>query len=119
MIKKIILSNKEFTIHSSALTSFKYKEFTGRELLTDLQSLQALDKLKTDKVLTVTDDLLDKLLKITYVMVEEADKNQVSSYEDFLKSLETLFNDSDWMADVIEVAINPISGGTKTISPQK
>lgn len=119
MIKRIIISGKEFTIHSSALTSFKYKEFTGRELLSDLKSLEKLQNIKNDKVLNVTDDLIGKLLSITYVMVQEADKNQAANYEDFLRSLDTLFDDSDWMADVIETAINPISGGNKAIPPQK
>ena len=119
MIKKIKINEKEFTIHSSALTSFKYKEMTGRELLTDIQSMQKMDKVDKNNALQITDDLLDKLLKITYVMIEEQDPTQVDGYESFLKSLDTLFDDDQWMSDVIETAIHPISGGNKTIPPQK
>ena len=48
---------------------------------------------------------------MAYVMIEEADKTQVTSYDDFLKGIETLYSDITWINDVIELATSPLSGG--------
>ena len=38
--KTIKISNQEYVIKSSAYTMFAYKDFTGRDLLNDVQSLK-------------------------------------------------------------------------------
>lgn len=116
-MKKIInLGGKEYTMQSSALTQFKYRDMTGRKLMQDIDSIKEL-KAKSDDTLNVLDDLLEILLQITYVMIVESDASQVGSFEDFLKNIDILFDDVDWVEDVIELALTPISGGNKT-NPQ-
>jgi len=110
MRKIIKIGGKEYTIKSSAYTQFKYKNDTGRKFLNDLQNIaQIVDKsqaIQIDKF----DDLTDILLRIAFVMIEEADKTQVTSFEDFLKSIDGLFDDVEWINEVVEVATSPLSG---------
>lgn len=116
-MKKIInLGGKTYTMQSSALTQFKYRDMTGRKLMQDIDSIKEL-KANKDDTLNILDDFLEILLQITYVMIVESDASQVGSFEDFLKNTETLFDSMDWVNDVIELALTPISGGNKA-NPQ-
>lgn len=119
MQKVITISNQKYTIKSSAWTQFKYKNDTGRNLLSDLQALQKKIEGKSESELIASlDDMLGVLMRITYNLIEEAGDDKVKSYEDFLKNVDDLFSDTQWLIDTLEVAIAPLSGGTKTPFPQ-
>lgn len=120
-MKKIIrISNKDYTIKSSAYTQFKYKNDTGRNLLSDLQSLRLkIEGKKEEEVVGALDDMLDIVLKITYILIDEANQENVGSFDDFLKGIDDLFSDINWIADSIECAIAPLSRGTQGNSPQE
>lgn len=111
-MKRIIkIGNKEYEMKSSAYTQFKYKNDTGRKLLEDLQNLTQLqDKEETEMIASI-DDLTDIVLRISYVMIEEADPSQVTTFEDFLKGIDGLFDNTDWINEVISLAVAPISRG--------
>ena len=116
-MKKIInICDKEYAAKSSAYTQFKYKNDTGRSLMSDLQKISKLEKLDLDGQVEGIDDLLETILKMAYIMIEEADSSQVTSYEDFLKELDGLFDEQQWLVDIIELAQSPFSRGTKTDS---
>ena len=107
-MKKIInVGGKDYTMKSSAFTQFAYKDMTGRSLLADIQSLQDLDT--TD--MTVIDNLTEVLLKLSYVMLDEADNTQAKSYEDFIKSIDNLYDEPKWIEEVISLAMTPLSSG--------
>ena len=53
--------------------------------------------------------LILKYDKIAYVMIKEADPNQVSDYESFLKGIDSLYDNIDWIAEVIYLGYTPIS----------
>lgn len=111
-MKKIVnISGKEYTIKSSAYTQFKYKDETGRKMLKDLQDLAKLQNANEEEMLECLDDLTEIILKMAYVMIEEADSTQVKSYEEFLKSIDNIYEKTDWINDVVEVATSPISRG--------
>lgn len=113
-MKKIInINQKEYSAKSSAYTQFKYKNDTGRSLMSDLQKISKLDKLDLEGQVEGIDDLLETVLKMAYIMIEEADSSQVTSYEDFLKDLDGLFDEQQWLMDIIELAQSPFSRGTK------
>lgn len=119
-MKRIIkIGNKEYEMKSSAYTQFKYKNDTGRKLLEDLQNLTELQNKEETEMIASIDDLTDIVLRISYVMIEEADPSQVKSFEDFLKGIDGLFDDTDWINEVISLAVAPISRGIQTTSPQK
>lgn len=111
-MKRIIkIGNKEYEMKSSAYTQFKYKNDTGRKLLKDLQDLTQLQDKEESEMITSIDDLTDIVLRISYVMIEEADPNQVTTFEDFLKGIDGLFDNTEWINEVISLAVAPISRG--------
>ena len=108
-MKKIInIDGKEYEMKSSAYTQFAYKNLTGRSLLKDIQNISNIaDKINED--MSLIDNITEQLLDISYVMIQEADANQVKSKEDFYKSIESMYDNYDWINEVITLAINPIS----------
>ncbi len=111
-MKRIIkIGNKEYEMKSSAYTQFKYKNDTGRKLLKDLQDLTQLQDKEESEMITSIDDLTDIVLRISYVMIEEADPSQVTTFEDFLKGIDGLFDNTNWINEVISLAVAPISRG--------
>ena len=111
-MKRIIkIGNKEYEMKSSAYTQFKYKNDTGRKLLKDLQDLTQLQDKEESEMITSIDDLTDIVLRISYVMIEEADSSQVTTFEDFLKGIDGLFDNTEWINEVISLAVAPISRG--------
>lgn len=111
MKKQVKIGEKEYFMKSSAYTQFKYKNDTGRKLLADIQEITKLEKVKETEVLGEMDDVIEILLRMAYVMIDEADPNQVESYEAFLKETDGIFDNQDWIMDVITLATSPISRG--------
>lgn len=108
-MKKIIkIDGKEYEMQSSAYTQFAYKDLTGRSLLDDLKKLVKLE-IKDEMDLEVLDELTEPLLDISYVMIQEANEEKVKTKKDFYKGIESLYDNIDWIPEVIELAINPIS----------
>lgn len=108
-MKKIItIDGKEYEMKSSAYTQFAYKNLTGRSLLKDIQNISSIaDKIQDD--MSLIDEITEPLLDISYVMYQEANNGNAMSKEDFYKSIDTMFDNYQWIQDVIELAINPIS----------
>ena len=111
MEKTIKISDKEFKMKSSAYTQFAYKNETGRGLMNDLQELTKIDMDNLDSNLAVIDTLNNLVLRMAYVMIKEADKNQVGGFEDFLKRLDNLYTNTEWINETIKLAISPLSRG--------
>lgn len=130
MERIIKISNKEYKMKSSAYTLFSYKNEFKADFLKDLkkvvESMQGIDLKKLENlennnelssVLPIFDgvsDMINIIYQISYIMIKEADKNQVASFADFLKSVDSLLDDeSDWLTEVIELATLPFVGRTK------
>lgn len=108
-MKKIInIDGKEYTMKSSAYTQFAYRNMTNRSLLKDLQHIMTLAE-KIDEDFSVIDEITEPILDIAYIMIEEADANQVKTKEDFYKSIESMYDNFDWINEVLILAINPLS----------
>lgn len=118
MRKTITISGNDYNMKSSAYTQFKYKNDTGRKMLEDLQELTKIKELDSDTMWSKIEDLTEVILKMSYVMIEEADPSQIKSYEDFLKGIDGLYDNPEWIYDVIELAAAPFSRGLQNISPQ-
>lgn len=109
-MKKIIIDGKDYLMSSSALTQFSYKDETGRSFLNDLQKLVDLKKVDSlEYSIEDLDSVTELLLKIAYVMIKEADGSQVADYKSFLKGINSIYDDSSWINDVITLACTPIS----------
>lgn len=111
-MKKIInIGGKDYTLKASAYTQFKYRNDTGRKMLQDLQELTKLQSADEDTMIGGIEDLTEIVLKMAYVMIEEADPTQVKNYDEFLKGIENLYDDINWINEVIELATSPLSRG--------
>lgn len=107
MERIIRISNKDYKMKASALTQFKYRDETGRSFLNDLEELT---KLQDNADITKVDDLVEVILKVAYTMIKQADKNQALNYEDFLDGIDNLFDETQWIQEVLELACSPLSG---------
>lgn len=112
MEKIIRISTKDYKMKASALTQFSYKNETGRSFLNDLQKLTELNITGNDLTnnLEALDGLSETILKIAYIMIKEADKSAVTNFEDFLGGIESLYDDTNWIQEVLELACSPLSG---------
>ena len=108
-MKKIIkIDGKEYEMKSSAYTQFAYKNLTGRSLLKDIQNISNIaDKIQDD--MSVIDQITEPLLDISYVMIQEANQDQIKTKEEFYKGIESIYDNQDWIQEVISLAINPYS----------
>lgn len=111
MQKIIRISNKDYKMKASALTQFSYKNETGRSFLSDLQKLT---ELKDTTNIDAIDDVSELVLKMAYIMAKEADKSQVTNYEDFLSEIDDLFSSPEWLQEVLELACSPLSRQLQT-----
>lgn len=115
MEKKVRIDGKDYLMAASALTQFSYKNETGRSFLHDLKKIISISKKEDlENNIEAIDDVSELLLKMSYVMVKEADKSQYISYEDFLKSIDNLYDDKTWIFEVIELAVTPLSRNLHT-----
>lgn len=110
MEKIITISNKDYKMKASALTQFSYKNETGRSFLKDLQKLTSIEGNEFDAI----DEVSDLVLKMAYIMIREADKNQVTNYEEFLSNIDDLFGNPEWLQQVLELACSPLSRQLQT-----
>lgn len=108
MKKTIKIGEKDYFMKASAYTQFAYKNETGRSFLKDIQKLTEITK-EGEISLEALDEVNELMLKIAYVMVEEADSKQAANYEEFLKNIDNLYDNQDWITEVILLACSPIS----------
>lgn len=118
MRKTVKIGEKDYFMKSSAYTQFKYRNDTGRRLLEDIQKISKINEMSEDDQITKVDDIIELILRIAYIMIEEADEKQVGTFEEFLKGIDGLFEDATWINEVIELAASPISRGLQN-NPQK
>ncbi|MBQ4032015.1 MAG: hypothetical protein II625_09705 [Bacilli bacterium] len=111
MEKIIRISTKDYKMKASALTQFSYKNETGRSFLNDLQTLT---ELKDNVDMNALDNVTELVLKIAFIMVKEADKTQATNYEEFLGGIESLYDDTNWIQEVLELACSPLSRQLQT-----
>ena len=108
MEKVITISGKNYKMKASAMTQFIHKNDTGRSFLSDLQLLTELEK-KAEDDISALDNVTELVLRIAYTMTKQADKEQYLSYEDFVDSIDNLYDNVNWIQEVIEFACSPIS----------
>ena len=118
MVKTVKIGNKEYDLKSSAYTMFKYKNDMQRDLLKDISAINDkyteisnLPKEEQDiKWISEISGILDMALHLAYIMIQEQDSNFKISYEDWLKELDALCEDTEWIPNVLEVGISPFLG---------
>ena len=121
MRKKITIGTKEFEMQSSAYTQFKYKNDTNRSLVKDLTALgekyKEIEGISEAEALDKFDDLEEFImtaLRLAYIMSMEA-KSFTGRFEDYLMEIDNYLDNADWISEVIELAISPLSGNLQAI----
>lgn len=106
MKKNITIGSVTFPVQSSAFTPFAYKNMTGRELLTDLMTIQdkiteaQADEKKAPEIISA---ILANVWELAYTMYAEADKNAVA-FPEWLKQFDGILDDNSWLAEVVATA---------------
>lgn len=120
MRKTIKIGEKEFAMQSSAYTQFKYKNDTGRSLIKDLTEIgKKYEKKEITEESALEnfdefDDFIMLSLHIAYIMCLEA-KSINGSFEDFLMQIDHYMDNTDWIGEVVELAISPLSRNLQAI----
>lgn len=117
-MKKITIGNKEYDMKSSAYTQFKYKDVTGRSLIRDLTDLsKKYENMSKKEDLAEQfegiDDFLHTILEIAYIMCIEA-KSFTGTKDEFLMSIDNYLDNTDWIGEVVELALSPLSRNIQT-----
>lgn len=119
-MKTITIGTKEFNMKSSAYTQFKYKNDTGRSLIKDLTELgkeyEGFGDVKEEEAIERFDELDDFImtaLRIAYIMSVEA-KSFNGSFESYLMEIDNYLDNLDWIGEVVELAISPLSRNIQT-----
>ena len=117
MLKTVNIGNKDYVLKSSAYTIFAYKNETGRDLLVDLNSINE----KYIKISKLTEEeqnsawmneitgIIENSLKIAHIMIRENDKT-FKEYKEWLKDIDELLENPNWIMEVLEVGIAPFRG---------
>lgn len=113
MRKKITIGNKEYEMQSSAYTQFKYRDIIGRSLVKDLMSLsKKYEKVSKEEEIIDQyegiDDFMNTLLEIAYIMSIEA-KSFTGTKDDFLMTIDNYLDNTEWIGEVVELALSPLS----------
>lgn len=117
MLKTVNIGKKDYVLKSSAYTIFAYKNETGRDLLVDLNSINE----KYIKISKLTEEeqnsawmneitgIIENALKIAHIMIRENDKT-FKEYNEWLKDIDELLENPNWIMEVLEVGIAPFRG---------
>lgn len=117
MLKTVNIGKKDYVLKSSAYTIFAYKNETGRDLLVDLNSINE----KYIKISKLTEEeqnsawmneitgIIENTLKIAHIMIRENDKT-FKEYNEWLKDIDELLENPNWIMEVLEVGIAPFRG---------
>ena len=125
MLKTVNIGKKDYVLKSSAYTIFAYKNETGRDLLVDLNSINE----KYIKISKLTEEeqnsawmneitgIIENTLKIAHIMIRENDKT-FKEYKEWLKDIDELLENPNWIMEVLEVGIAPFRGRIQGIQQE-
>ena len=116
MKKEITIGSITFPVQSSAFTPFAYKNMTGRELLSDLMTLQdKLTEAQADesKAPEIISAVLSNVWELAYTMYSEAEKNALA-FPEWLKQFDGILDDNSWLAEVVATAASTFRRNIET-----
>ena len=125
-MKKITICDKEYSIDCNAFTRFQYKKVFGTGIFSDIKVLnqfsdrqneirkklekenateEEIQKAINEMMLDNLDDFIDVIEKIAYISIYTANP-QIESFENWLKGIEKINLNDNWIAEVTELAVN-------------
>ena len=85
------------------------KEKTEKELKEKGLNEEQIEEELSTFMLKNIDDFLDVVLKIAYILILSAD-SKFDSFENWLRSIETIKVSDSWIQEVTELAVNSFRG---------
>lgn len=126
-MKKIKICDKEYTIDCNAFTYIEYKKLFGISIFDDAQVLEtvlikmqiaekALEENKqiseeeintrlTSLLMQDIDEFFSAATRMAYAFIYSVDSN-IPAYENWLKSINKMSIDDDWIVEVTELAVS-------------
>ena len=125
-MKKITICDKEYSIDCNAFTRIQYKKVFGTGIFSDIKVLnqfsdrqneirkklekenateEEIQKAINEMMLDNLDDFIDVIEKIAYILIYTANP-QIESFENWLKGIEKINLNDNWIAEVTELAVN-------------
>lgn len=101
MVKTITIGDKSLNLKASLYTAHKYKQDTGKNLLTTLDRMS-----NAEQDSDATSNIVEELIYITYLMNCEYN-NQYVDYDTWLKDFDGVLDNNDWIIDVAMLAATP------------
>ena len=122
MVRTVKIGNNEYDLKSSAYTMFAYKDVTGNNLLQDLNELNdKYTKWQKDKDTSIwmneIMDIIDKTLRLAHIMILEQNPSFME-YKQWLKEIDGLLDDTNWILEVLEVGLSPFRRGVQSAPKQ-
>lgn len=128
-MKKIKINDKEYEINCTAYTRFEFNQIFHSGIFAEVGKIQKfarlqnelysqidqkaikekltdeeVETLKSEAVMSIIDDFLDAVEKLTYIFIYSANKN-IGSFEDWLSSIDKIDISEDWISEVTEFAV--------------
>lgn len=113
MLKTVRIGNKDYNMKSSAFTPFKYENDYGTDFLKDINQINKMnvkiselpEEERNNAWMDELSGIMKLILRIAYTMIIEYD-GKFMSYEEWLKELDNIFADFDWVQEVMECAMS-------------
>lgn len=117
MLKTIKIGNQDYNMKSSAFTPFKYKNDYKTDLLKDIGKLNGMNRdisklNKEDQEeawLNEIGTIMEMALHMAYTMITEYDKT-FKPYDEWLQEIDNLFDNMEWIQEVMELAMSTFRG---------
>lgn len=125
-MKTIEICGKEYEIECNAFTFIEYKKIFKTGILKDMQFIQnylikqsvlesQLDEKEVNEfkkasqlseyMISDTDEFISKITQITWILIY-TNNEKIKEYNEWLKSIERLKIDDDWIVEVTEFAVD-------------
>lgn len=125
-MKTITICGKEFEVDCNAFTFVKYKNIFKTGILKDMQVIQnylikqvvvanqfeekditEMEKISqmSEYMVSDTDEFIVKITQIAWILIYTAN-NKIESYENWLKSIDNIKIDDNWIVEVAEIAVD-------------
>ena len=124
MLKTVKIGDKHYDMKSSAWTPFKYENEYQTDFLGDINKINKkaieISKLPEEEQQTAWLDqmtgIFKTVLQIAYTMIKENNES-FKSYEEWLKELDGIYQEANWIQEVLECAMSTFQGRMEVKQP--
>lgn len=112
MVKNVKIGKQSYDMKSSVLTLETYKRLYDKDLMKVVSDLHEdySSALGTNDWMSKIQTIMLDVLKIAHVMIQEQNPSFMS-YEDWIKDLDGLLDEPQWITEVLGVAMSTFRTG--------